>query len=126
LGNGKNNGRGHGNGTSNGNKALPPGLPDLTLPSRRLRIEVVRTQDRAYDLERIATLYEILLRHPGSDEVELFVLFGAGKPRSIPLPERGISYSEQLHGELSGVLGDGKLRLFPLEAASHVPDVQGA
>lgn len=119
------NGKRNGKNGRNGNPALPGPTVSLTSdsPPRHVRIEVTRTSDRAADLDRVVAVYAVIQRHPGQDEVELFVAAPGGKPRSVPLPDRRVQWSDRLEEELRTVLGDGRVRVSSPEPAARAPEV---
>lgn len=85
-------------------------------PASRIRIEIVRTSDRAADLDRVADLYSVLLKYPGTDEVEICVR--GVRTRAIPLPNRYAAYSPALEEALRPLVGDGSIIVESLQASA--------
>jgi DNA polymerase-3 subunit alpha len=103
---------------ASGSKSEPkPAAAGSSAPTRRVRIELIRSADRAADLQRVESLYGALLKHPGIDEVEICVR--GPKTRSIPLPDRHVAYSPALEAELSAIVGDaGSVVVESLQASA--------
>ena len=103
-----------------GEKELPPPIPFPVRPAPqevrsasgplRLVIDFHRTDDRAGDLERIVSVYNSILRHPGNDRVELNVFTGS-KLRRIQLPIDSARLSEDLKAEIASVAPAAGLRI---------------
>jgi DNA polymerase-3 subunit alpha len=51
----------------------------------RLAISFRRSQDRGGDLQQIEALYQLILRHPGTDRISIEI-HGEGRPRPLDLP----------------------------------------
>jgi len=82
----------------------------------RLRIEVARNGSREGDLARVVELFAVLLRHPGTDDVEICVRDRQGRLGSVPLPVRSVAFSETVRAELQAVLGeDGTIAMEALQ-----------
>ncbi|MGH2449641.1 MAG: DNA polymerase III subunit alpha [Chloroflexota bacterium] len=64
------------NGTFGRVEQKPVPRPDPLGPSRRVRIQVTRSDDRKADLERLEQLYAVLQEFSGQDEVELLIRNG--------------------------------------------------
>lgn len=101
---GNGNGKGHGRDEATGT-TLASG------PSRRITIELPRSSDRTADVERILSIYAVLQRHPGPDDIEILVRAPDHQPRAIPLPNHSVGYCEQLESELRPLLMDAVFRV---------------
>ena len=101
------NGNGRRNGHSNGRSGPISGeSKESSVASdepRRIRIRVLRSEDRAADLDRLEAVYAALQRRHGTDEVEIVVEI-AGSDLKLQLPNRYTCFSPELVADLSAVV----------------------
>lgn len=115
------NGNGNGGGVERNGHAEPP---SRALPAARVRIEVIRTGDRASDLDRVVDIYRLLQAYPGPDDVDLVVRHGQ-RWSSIPLPSRKTRWCPELERELRRRLPESQISADVAEAAPR-PGVASA
>jgi DNA polymerase III subunit alpha len=89
--------------------ALSPGPAKLV-------INFQRTGDRESDLQKIAALYNSILRHPGSDRVMIVVNGAGGRPRPLQLPIDSAHLGDELKQDLTAVAPGAALSVEQLGA----------
>ena len=103
-----------------GADSLPEPIPFPVRPSRaepqrsagpvRLVIDFHRSADRSGDLDRIVTIYNCILRHPGGDCVELNV-HSSAKTRRVQLPIDSVHLGQDLQGEIAKAAPEAAMRV---------------
>jgi len=85
-------------------------------PGHRLIISLIETGDEASDVASFNKLMDILRNFPGEDEVKLRVI-NEEKVVHLRLPNMGTSYCPELHQRLVELVGEGGLKLEPVDSA---------
>jgi DNA polymerase-3 subunit alpha len=91
-----------------GEEVSPPPQPAAAAPRRRLMMSIAQTDNEEADLSLINGIFAAVNEYPGTDEVRLRVTDGSGT-KLLRLP--GADYCPELHAQLTGIVGEGNLKV---------------
>jgi len=86
----------------------------------QLSLTFTTSDDAATDVDRLELLFDTLRQYPGQDEVRLSVVNGEEVTR-LEIPDMTTGYTEELHQQLSSILGEGSLTVQELMSGQAQP-----